>query len=93
MTTEKKKPEMIEWSGSTPLVKVLDGGWKEYPVHDFHSEFIITMRMRGYTMDYDSVVFYPNGDTKEITKEEMQMHIVFHQPVNSKHGTKVFQPA
>ena len=90
--TSQKKTEKIEWSNSTPLVTVLEGGWKEYPVNDFHSEFIITMRMRGYAMDKDSKITYSDGETKEIKKEDMQLHIVFHQPIKKGKG-EVFQPA
>ncbi len=90
---QRKKKELesenIEWSGSTPLVKVHDS-WKKYPVHDFETEFILTMRMRGYAMDKDSVS--PSGDENEvIKKEDLQVHIIFFPPPQK--GEKVFQPA
>lgn len=78
--------ERIEWSTSTPLVKVIES-WKKYPIKDFEFDFIITMRMREYAMSKDSIIKFPDGKQKVIPKKEMRIHIVF---FNNK---KVFQSA
>lgn len=83
-----EKKEVIEWSGGSPLVKVLDS-WKHYPIHDFESDFILTMRMRGYAMGKDSERKYPDGSVDKIKKEDLQFHIVFFPTIKK---FRVFQP-
>lgn len=85
-----KEPERIEWSASTGLVKVLSS-FSEYPEDQFVTEFLITMRMRGYAMDKDSEITYPDGEKKTIHKEELQMHMLIGLGVKAKTGA--FQPA
>lgn len=90
---EKKPQERIEWSGGTPLVVVIDGGWANYPEDAFTTEHIINMRMREYAMGKDTNIVFPDGQTKTIPKEDLQVHLVIGFGEKPKDKTVVFQPA